>query len=154
MVGTSNLGSWNGHWIVGKNDGRSSATMEVYWDLMSFFMVMIGTLSNKNRGILGKYLQRCHQTWLAGKPTIFKTSFQWENYQTEWDGHGFCSHVSGLWISCPLAMKKSLRTGKLHIEFHDLPLRNGNWLVVFIPTPLKNMSSSVGIMKLPRYGKS
>ena len=28
-----------------------------------------------------------------------------------------------------------------------------NWLVVYLPTPLKNMSSSVEIMKIPIYGK-
>jgi hypothetical protein len=43
---------------------------------------------------------------------------------------------------------------------YPLAKKIGNWKIVgFLywlvvePTPLKNMSSSVGIMKFPRYGK-
>ena len=64
-------------------------------------------------------------------------------------------------------MRAENREAMAHIEFNDLPLKLGefryvgfylyiyiinySWLVV--STPLKNMSSSVGMMKFPIYGK-
>ena len=40
-------------------------------------------------------------------------------------------------------------------KFHEVsPIITQHYLVGGIPTPLKNMSSSVGVMKFPIYGKS
>ena len=38
-----------------------------------------------------------------------------------------------------------------HFRGNHIEIANGSWLVVSIP--LKNMSSSVGMMKFPIYGK-
>jgi hypothetical protein len=42
---------------------------------------------------------------------------------------------------------------RVHYQNHNSRATYHNWLVVYLPTPLKNMGSSVGIMKFPIYGK-
>ena len=60
------------------------------------------------------------------------------------DSQGLTSNCHGIAVSGPRDMK----TGH-----EDTSFSTKDFLVGGIPTPLKNMSSSVGIMKFPIYGK-